>query len=85
MSTLGNSSTHLLDDLSPSEDWLNPQWTPEQRAEWDLGREQGAARLRERLSSEPFYANRAQACKDKTGSDLDYWLDLLSSRPRYPM
>ena len=40
---------------------------------------QAAKALQERLSSVPFYANRAAKAKER-GDEMEYWLDLQSSQ-----
>ena len=80
-----NSETPTPAAPSTDWDWLEEWRTPEQIAASDKLRLQGAERLREHLYGVPFYAKRAQACKDRTGSETEYWLDLLGSRPTWPM
>lgn len=43
-------------------------------------RDRDAARLREQLSSVPFYAKRAAERAEATGDEMGYWHELLGSQ-----
>jgi hypothetical protein len=42
-------------------------------------RRQGAIRLRDSLSTVPFYANRATKMEKRTGDPMAFWVDMHSS------
>lgn len=63
----------LLDALAIKAGWVDTPLLPE--------RMQAAERLRERLCTVPFYANRAAKVAAQTGDEMDYWLELQASQP----
>lgn len=73
-------STHLkCPEFLRRENWYLRRFTPEEDAEVMAWRIQAAYRLRAGLMGMPFYAKRAMRERERSGSEMPYWLELQGS------